>query len=111
MDTSYCLQDVLGKYETLNFWQTKVVETCYSNGFCMYLRQFLGTSFGTATLPTCINTDQGRGTRVTSTKWTIPKTFQKFLDTFPRTDNLEFQELGVNNLCEILSQNLRKLGE
>ena len=29
--SSYCFQDVLGKYEALDFWQTKVVEACHSD--------------------------------------------------------------------------------
>ena len=33
MGSTYCLQDVLGKYETLVFWLTEVVETCYSDHF------------------------------------------------------------------------------
>ena len=47
-----------------------------------YLRQFLGTGFGVATLPICCNIEYGGGAWFISAKWTIPE----FPETFPGID-------------------------
>ena len=49
------------------------------NVVCKYLRQFLGTSFGVATLSIYCNTDEEGGTWFISAKWTIPE----FLEIVP----------------------------
>ena len=52
----------------------------FVNVVCKYLRQFLGTSFGVATLPICCNIELwGKRRWFVSAKWTIPE----YADFFP----------------------------
>ena len=67
------------------------------NIVCKYLRQFLGTSFGFVALPIYATLSRGEGP-----------------DLFLQSEHARIFSsncLDFNNLCEILSQNLRKLGK
>ena len=88
-----CAYDILCKLSTIPHINSETNPlTLMINVVCKYLRQFLCTSFGVATLPICCNIKWWGRWLIYYCKVEHPRIFRNFSRNC----------LGLNNLCEIL---------